>query len=152
MRKIIAWILLAALLVSLAACGGEKAKSVDLNAVYEEFQGTLPEMMVLDETLMMNLLGIPAEDCAQVVTAVCANGLDADEVWLIEAKDAQALDRLKALAEGRLEAKAAETENYLPDQYLVVKEGQILTQGNYLALLVSPQVDTLKTAFENAVK
>lgn len=151
MRKIIAWLLLAALLVSLGACG-EKAKSVDLSAVYESYQDTLPEMMVLDETLMMNLLGIPAEDCAQVVAAVCANGLEADEVWLIEAKDAQALDRLKALAEGRLEAKAAETENYLPDQYLVVKEGQILTQGNYLALLVSPQVDTLKTAFENAVK
>lgn len=152
MRKRIAWILLAVLLLNLAACGGEKAKSVDLNAVYEGFQETLPEMMVLDEDLMMNLLGIPAEDCAQVVTAVCADGLAADEVWLIEAKDAQALERLKALAQNRLEAKAEETENYLPDQYVVVKQAQVVTQGNYLALLVSPQVDALKAAFEDAVK
>lgn len=153
MRKRIAWMLLAVMLVNLAACGGgEQAKSVDLNAVYEGFQETLPGMLVLDETLMMNLLGIPAEDCTQVVAAICADGLDADEVWLIEAKDSQTLERLKALAVSRLEAKAAETKEYLPDQYLVVKEGLVLTQGNYLALLVSPQVDTLKAAFEDAVK
>lgn len=153
MRKKIVWVLLAVLVLNLTACaGGEKAKPVDLNAVYEDFQDTLPEMLVLDETLMMNLFGIPAEDCAQVITAVCGNGLGADEVWLIEAKDDQALDRLKTLAQKRLEAKAAETENYLPDQYLIVEQGLVLTEGNYLALLVSPQVETLKTAFEDAVK
>lgn len=153
MKQKIALMLVFALMICLTACGSKtQAEPVDLNAVYEGFQDTLPEMMLLDETLMLNLLGIQAEDCAQAVTAVCADGLAADEVWLIEAKDAQALERLKALAQTRLEAKAGETENYLPEQYAVVRQAQVVTQGNYLALLVSPQADTLKAAFEDAVK
>lgn len=153
MKRKIALIVTFALLLGLTACGGNaSAEPVDLNAVYEGFQESLPEMLVLDDTLRMNLLGISAEDCTQAVTAVCADGLGADEVWLIEAKDGEALERLKALAETRLEAKAGETENYLPDQYAVVKQAQVVTQGNYLALLVSPQVETLKAAFEDAVK
>lgn len=153
MKRKIALIMTFVLLLGLTACGDNaSAEPVDLNGVYEGFQESLPEMLVLDDTMRMNLLGISAEDCTQVVTAICADGLGADEVWLIEAKDGEALERLKALAETRLEAKAGETENYLPEQYAVVKQAQVVTQGNYLALLVSPQAETLKAAFEDAVK
>ena len=48
-------------------------------------------------------------------------------------------------------AKADETINYLPDLYVFVEKGVILTEGLYLALIVSPDVDNLKAAFEAAV-
>ena len=155
MKKIFAMILCAAMLLGMTACGSEAApaqKSVDLNALYESFGPSLPEMWVLDEEMMLNMYGIKAEDCTQVITAIVSTGLAADEVWLIEAKDADALARLKALAESRMTAKAEETVNYLPDQYVFVEKGVILTEGLYLALLVSPDVDTLKASFESAVK
>ena len=155
MKKIFALVLCAALLLSMAACGGEAAPAkepVDLNALYESFAPSLPEMWVLDEDLMLNMFGIKVEDCAQVITAIVSTGLAADEVWLIEAKDADALERLKALADSRMAAKADETVEYLPDQYVFVEKGVILTEGLYLALLVSPDVDTLKAGFEAAVK
>ena len=153
MKKITAIVLCAALLLSLAACGGEPAKApVDLNALYESFSASLPEMWVLDDDTRLNFLGIKADDCAQVITAIPAGSLAADEIWLIEAKDADALARLKTLAETRMTAKADETLNYLPDQYVFVEKGVILTEGLYLALIVSPDVDNLKAAFEAAVK
>lgn len=155
MKKIISIILAAALLLSLAACGGEKAPAkepVDLNALYESFGSSLPEMWVLDEDMMLNMFGIQAADCNQVITAIVSTGLAADEVWLIEAKDADALARLKTMAESRMTAKADETIDYLPDQYVFVEKGVILTEGLYLALIVSPDVDNLKAAFEAAVK
>ena len=155
MKKITAILLCAVLLLSMAACGGEPApekKNVDLNAVYESFGASLPEMWVLDEDMMLNMFGIKAEDCTQVITAIVSTGLNVDEVWLIEAKDAAALEQLKALAESRMKAKADETVDYLPDQYVFVEKGVILTEGLYLALIVSPDVDNLKATFEAAVK
>jgi len=153
MKKILALILAAALTLSMAACGGSQepaAKSIDLNAIYTEYENTLPEMMVLDDTTMLNFLGLQAADCKQVIAAVCANGLRTDEVWLVEAVDAAAFERITTLAETRLAAKADETVSYSPDQYAVVEKAVILTNGLYLAFLVSPDVDTLKTTFEAA--
>lgn len=158
MKRMTAWILAALLVLSMAACGGnaqptEAAKEpVDLTALYESFGEYLPAMMQMDETTMLNFLGIKAEDCTQVVAAITADGLAADEVWLIEAKDEEALERLQALAQTRLNAKADETIEYLPDEYVIVEKGVILTEGLYLAFLVSPDVDAMKAGFEEAVK
>lgn len=155
MKKLTAILLIAVLLLSMAACGSEPApekKNVDLNAVYESFGSSLPEMWVLDADMMLNMFGIKEEDCTQVITSIVSTGLNVDEIWLIEAKDAAALEQLKALAESRMKAKADETVDYLPDQYVFVEKGVILTEGLYLALIVSPDVDNLKATFEAAVK
>lgn len=153
MKKWICSLLLVTMLLGMTACGGEKAPAkVELQPVYEGFQAVLPEMMVLNPDDMLNFFGIQTEDCAQVITAICADGLAADEVWLIQAKDADGLARLEALANARIADKIAETENYLPDQYVIVKQGQIVVKGLYLALLVSPEVETMKSQFEAAVQ
>jgi len=85
-----------------------------------------------------------------VVAAICADGLRADEVWLNEAKDQAAFDKLSALVDTRLAAKLEETESYNPEQYAVCEKAVILNEGLYLAFLVSPDADTLKASFEAA--
>ena len=155
MKKIISIILAAALLLSLAACGGEKAPAkepVDLTALYESFGPSLPEMWGLDEDMLLNMFGIQAVDCNQVITAIVSTGLAADEVWLIEAKDEAALEKLQALAEARIQAKDEETVSYNPEQNAVVRNAQVFTEGNYLFLLVSPDVDALKAQVEAALQ
>lgn len=151
MKKIISLILVLVLMMSLAACGGkEKTASVDVKALYESFGSYMPDMFFPYEDTMMNFLGIEAKDCVQYQVAICAEGMRADEVWLIEAKNASALENLRQLAETRVEAKKDETVSYAPDQYVVVEKAVILTEGNYLALLISPDVDALKAGFEAA--
>ncbi len=152
MKKILVCVLSLLMLISLAACGKDAAKDVDLQKIYDSYQEYLPDMMVLDDDTMFNFVGVNPEDCTQAIVAVCAAGVQEDEVWLIQAKDQAALDRLLALAQTRQNNKEQETESYLPDQYTVVKESKTLTQGLYLAYLVSPHVQELQTAFENAVK
>ncbi len=151
MKRTISLILVLAALISLAACGEAKAP-VDLNAIYEGYLETLPEMMLIEDSLRKNFFGIDNEDCVQVITAICANGLRVDEVWLIEAKDATALSRLETLAQTRLEAKAQETISYAPDQYAIVQKARLILEGNYLILLVSPDVDTLEADLERLLK
>lgn len=152
MKKMMILFLAAAMLLSMTACGNTEpeAKSVDLQQLYSEYEATLPAMMILDETMMMNFLGIPADKCSQVVASICADGLRADEVWLVEAKDQAALEELTKLANTRLTAKLEETESYNPEQYAVCEKAVILNSGLYLAFFVSPDVDSMKATFEAA--
>lgn len=152
MKKVISLILVSALLLSLAACGGKKeeAVSLDVDALFESYSQYLPDMFYPDEATMLNFLGINSEDCVRYKVAICAEGMRSDEVWLIEAKDEAALETLRQLAQTRIESKLEETVSYAPDQYVVVEKAQILTNGLYLALLISPDVDALKASFEAA--
>ena len=153
MKKMICAIVAVCLVLTLAACGNSKqAVSVDTAALYESFQQYLPEMFYPDEATLLNFLGIRAEDCVQYKVAICAEGLRADEVWLIEAKDDAAMQTLTNLAQARIQSKLDETESYAPDQYLIVQKAQVLTNGRYLALIISPDVDTMKAGFEAAFK
>lgn len=151
MKKVIALSLALCLLLALTACGEKKAAvSLDVNALYDSYSEQLPEMFFPDDATLLNFLGIRAEDCTQYKVALCAEGLRADEVWLLEAKDEAALERLKQLAETRITSKLDETVSYVPDQYVIVQKAELLTNGLYLALLISPEVDTLKAGFEAA--
>jgi len=152
MKRIICTVVAICLTLALAACGSQKQEpvSVDVAALYETYQEQLPEMFYPDEDTMLNFLGVLAEDCVQYKIAICAEGLRADEVWLIEAKDDAAMEVLTELAHARIQAKLDETETYAPDQFLIVQKAVVLTNGNYLALLISPDVDTLRAGFEAA--
>lgn len=153
MKKILAIILSALFLLSLTACGGsEEPRSADLSALYDTLTTSMPQMLKMDETTMLNFQGIELADCTQAQVAICAEGLRTDEIWLIEAKDEAALEKIKALAEARLQAKAEETVSYNPEQYEVVQKAQLFTEGNYLFLLVSPDVDALKATVEAALQ
>lgn len=154
MKRLIAFILTAACMLSLTACGGGEstAKEVDLNALYETILETTPEMMLVEDNMRLNLLGIQEEDCAQVITAICADALRTDEIWLVEAVDADALERISAMAESRLGAKADESITYSPEQYAVVEKAEMVTEGLYFVLIVSPDVDTLKDIVQEALQ
>lgn len=151
MKRIVALLLVAVLI--LAGCGGkEKVADMNMQSVYDRFESTLPDMLVMDETMMLNFCGIEAELCAQAVVAVCSDGLRADEIWLIEAKDEAALAQLQSLAKSRLERKGEESITYSPEQYEIVQAAQTITAGNYLAVIVSPDAAALAELFNQASK
>jgi len=152
MKKILTFLLALSLVLSMAACGGkaEEPASIDVNTLYESYGEYLPEMFYPDEATLLNFLGIDTADCVQYKVAICAEGMRADEIWLIEARDEAALETLRQMAENRIQAKLDETVSYVPDQYVIVEKAQLLVNGRYLALLISPDVDALKAEFEAA--
>ena len=164
MKRLTAMMLTASMLLCLWGCRAdapaetqapaatqESKAPANMEAIYEAMATQMPEMILMDETTMLNFCGIPADDCVQVVAAICADGLITDEVWLIEAKDGAALEKLKSLAETRLQMKGEESITYSPEQYAVVQEAKILTDGMYMALIVSPDVDALAEIFLNSI-
>lgn len=151
MKKITVLLLCAVLLISLAACGGGSDTNVtlDVNEAYTRLTqaATLPEMLELDAGLMLDYCGIKEADVTAAKVLICADSLRTDEIWLVQAKDAAAADAIVKLAEKRLTKKGEESITYSPEQYAVVEKAELLRQGNFVALIVSPDVAPLADAF-----
>jgi len=130
-----------------------EAAKADLTAVWNDMKACekMPQMIEFDANAMLDTCGIKAEDCVSAVVAVSSDGLLADEVWLIEAKDEDALARITDLANKRIIDKDESSKTYSPEQNKIVKDAQIITKGNVLALIVSPDVDELAKVFNDAV-
>lgn len=127
-------------LLCLAGCGKPAAEAPDFQAVYDSMTALadMPGMVVVPNDKGEFLFGIAPGDCKQEIVAICQDSLLADELWLIEATDKEAADRIEALAQNRVQQKAAELENYLPEQYQVVQQAQLSREGNCVVLLISP--------------
>ena len=162
MKRIFALVVCVCLVISLCACGSKEVeknddkagdnavKTVDLDKVYSDCAKVMPEMIALDSDMMLNYCGIKAEDCKKSLVYICGDSLLTDEIWLIEAINADALEMISDLADKRLEAKGEESITYSPVQYEVVQKAKIVTVGNYFALLVSPDVDELEKIVNGA--
>lgn len=146
MKRLIAVMLL---VLVLAGCGSA-VKNVNLEQLYTDLETVgMPAMVKLQSSMMLDFYGIQEADVKQAVVTVCSDGLRADEVWLLEAVDADAAERLKGLAENRLKQKDAESVTYSPEQNAIVKKALLLVEGNYVIMITSPDVEAM-TAKVNA--
>ena len=143
MKRVYAILLAALMLLGMTACGGGEAtpvKEMDMQQLYNSIQEAvqMPEMLTLDDGLMLDYCGIRAEQVKQAVVVICADSLRTDELWLLEAVDESAAKSLSELANTRLRKKGEESITYSPEQYAVVEKAELLQLGNYVILLVSP--------------
>lgn len=163
MKKIIVTVMLLALL---CGCGAQAPAqestepsvettapaTLNIAALYTQLEALgMPEMVELDEGLRLDLYGIRSEEVKQVKVVICTENLRADELWLIEAVDAQAAEHIKTLAEGRIKQKDAESITYSPEQNAIVKKSVVLVEGNFLFFICSPDVDKMVDVVNTAL-
>lgn len=153
MKKILALLMLTAMLLTLTACGGSTTSTVnvDLNSVMTSFV-LGDEMMTLTADDMLNMYGIAAEDCKQFAAAINTTGIKCDEIVLVEAANADAAARVKTALDNRYQAKLNETENYLPDEYAIIKTCSVTANGNLVSMIVAPNAADLTRAYNDSLK
>ena len=138
-------------LLLLAGCANKPkdiaAAEKDLQAIYAQMEPQLPEMMALSDSMMLDLLGIKPEFCVRAMAYICADGLLVDENRLVEASSAENLETLKLLAKTRLDSQKDIYQSYAPAQYATLEQGVIVTDGNYLAFIVSQDAGSLADLF-----
>ena len=163
MKRFLLILAVVAMLFSLAACGGDETPattgaaqsaqvSMDLAQVFADMKAMMPEMTDLGENAMLNRYGIKSEYCSEAYVAVCTDGMKADEVWLIKANDETSLQTLQTLANNRMQAKDDESVTYSPEQNKIVKQGKVITNGLYLALIETTEVVALESDLTKAAK
>ena len=152
MKKLISILLLVVLVCTLCACGKkETVKNANLAEVMAKFTFD-GEMLSLEATDLLDLYGIDSADIKQHAAAVNTSGIDCDEVVLVEAKDADAAKRVKTALDNRYQAKLNETQNYLPDEYAVIKTCSVSVSGNYVAMIVAPNAADLVKIYNESFK
>ena len=152
MKKLLSVLLIVTLVFALSACGKkESAKSANLNEVLAKFSFD-GEMMSLDANDLTDLYGINSADVKQFAATVNTTGIDCDEVVLIEAVNADAAARVKTALDARYQAKLNETENYLPDEYAIVKTCSVTAEGNYVAMIVASNAADLTKIYSESFK
>lgn len=153
MKKTLASLMLLCLL-TLTACSPTPAvKGPTILPVHESYQkleglGILPPMVEVPEDMVLDFYGIAPEWYSQAVFMVSEDSLLADEVVLISAKDDKSVKEIEAMLTSRLDFKAEEARSYSPQQFDIIKKGWLVAQGLDIALLVSPQADSLLAAWQ----
>ncbi len=162
LKKVLAILLCVTTLLTLCACGpkddvnepstdevNQVADSdsdnatVDLKKIFDDCVALMPEMYPLDSDKMYNSYGVNPEDYVECYAAISADGMLADEIWIIKAKDADALKRIQDAAKNRIQAKDEESITYSPEQNKIVKASETITIGEYFAFICSPDVDKI---------
>lgn len=155
MRKSLILILTLALMLSFAACGGGEALApvqMQPQELYTRLgqEVQIPAMLSLNEGMMLDLCGIQKADVTRAVVAICEDSLRTDEIWMVEAADEAAAQRITELAKKRLTKKGEESITYSPEQYAVVEKALLLQNGNFVILLVSPDAEAMLSAVKTA--
>ncbi|MGX8700106.1 DUF4358 domain-containing protein [Caproiciproducens sp.] len=153
MKKLLSLLLAAAMLCSLAACGGG-TKQADLSKVMTDMKAALSnkEMMDLSAEDLMPNYGIDTADVKQFAAYVDSTGIKGDEIIFLEGKDADAAKRIKEKLDARYQQKETEMKDYLPEEYAMLKKCGVNQNGNYVSMIVSPQYEELNKIYDAAVK
>lgn len=155
MKKYISLILAAVMALSLTACGGDKEEFADFSVqeLMDEMlqQVTVDDPLILTEGDMLDFFGIQADTMEEFAAITCANGISAQEIVLVKAvDDVKALTVMEQL-EKRMDARAAEAENYLPDEYAIIKECEVRNHGVYVAMIIHPEHEMLEELYMDHV-
>ena len=142
-------VLALALCLSLAACGGEESKTIDINALAEELvnAATFGEPMnSLDSSVALGLYG-----CAEG-TSVCAyagTGATAEEVAVFDCGSSDAAAALVSSPTQRNETRISQYSSYNPTEVPKLESAVIMQGGQYVVLIVAADNSAAKTIAEN---
>ena len=153
MRRLISLALVAAMVLGLAACGGNKESSGPDFRVQDAMDAMLEragadDMMTLSEGDMLDFYGIRAEDMEQFSAAVTFTGISAKEIVLVKAVGEDAAESIRERLDRRVANRMAEFENYLPDQYdIAANHSRVSRDGVYVSLIISGELEELNKIY-----
>lgn len=157
MKKILYLIFTLLLLFSLAGCSGQQELETDMVpdtivAAIRQSQQELPELTQITSedtdfaTWLSDYYLLQAEQVSD--GAICyADGVEASEITVLllnSEKDCKAAG--EALNE-YIQNRAGVFDGYAPQQAAMVREGMIVENGRYIALLICPEPQAAKEAF-----
>jgi len=106
-------------------------------------------MTELPKELYKDMYGIDASQYEDVLVFGSMMSVKANEIILIKVKNESDLSGAKKLLEERKAQVYKTWEQYLPDQFELVKQAKISTNGKYAVLIIAPYSDKINNTFMN---
>ncbi len=131
----------------------EPAEDPDLEAVRQAMVDKIgaDDHLPLDAAAFENLYGIDPATLEQGAGFVTMAGVFPDEVVLLEAVDESAAAAAAEKLQTRLDEVMVQAETYDPDSYEKAKACEVVTDGRFVRLLLSPKQDELAEVYKQYI-
>jgi hypothetical protein len=145
--------------IALTACGGagERAgETLDIRGLAEALIGGIafadrPEEASADAFYAMYAID-PADESVTDFVFRTSTGATAEEVTIIEARDAESATALMKIARARIASQKAEFEDYAPDEMTKLNDPVLLRKGKYIILCLSNDNAAAETIIEGFIE
>ena len=112
---------------------------------------SLPNLTAMDDATLAAMYGINASDLEEYICMMPLMGVHSTEFFIAEVKDGK-MDTVKAGIAKRQADLDAQWSQYLPDQYELVKNYKLVTNGNYVLFAISEYASDAVTIFNSYTK
>ncbi len=139
MKRLLVYVLAAAMILILAACGGGKAVEVDMEALAAELldSGAFTDILSrVPDAAALVTYGLDAEDVNGCVM-YSGTGATAEEIFIVHVSDSSAVSRAEDAARQRIASQQAAFKDYGPAEIPKLKDAVLETAGDYVIVAVS---------------
>lgn len=143
----------------MTGCGGKNngdSATVDqtLEEIYTQMTENveLPAMIRMTDDYISNYYGADLTTFEEYVFAAAEDALLAENIILVKMKDGESNEAVVKLLENIIKQKKSELENYLPEQFKIVEKSEVVTNGDYIVLIISSQKNALEDQLPAALK
>lgn len=112
----------------------------------------LHNLEAMPQDFYKDIYGIDSSLFEEVIVYGTMINVKANEIIVIKVKNEGDIATAKSVLEARKQQVYKTWEQYLPDQFEMVKQGVIKASGKYAALIISPEVSRVASQFESLTK
>ncbi len=130
------------------------AANVSVQSVYEAVGAAveLPSMLEGDDAFISNYYGIDPADLEEYVFAEAEDATLATAVIIMKVKSEDAVERIVSSLNTVINQKAAEMQDYIPEQYTIVADSSVKTAGLYVYLVIAENAGDIEAVIQSALK
>lgn len=146
-----------ALLFFMASTAGCSTKS-EANTSFKEIsdsiiqEADLSDMQAGEGSNLQKLYEIDPDKLENYIIYTPSANIEAEELVLLQVKDVEDMKDIEDKIEKRIASKADSFQEYLPEEYYLVENCVLKTEGEYLLFLVASDADKVGELFEEFFK
>ncbi|XOK58305.1 DUF4358 domain-containing protein [Paenibacillus elgii] len=111
----------------------------------------LEELKQRDKETLKRLYRLGDDEIEDFVLYTAASNVKADEVAVIQAKDAAQAERVKQIVSKRIDAQTAKFKDYRPVEYGLIQKHVLKREGRFVLFAVSKDADRIEQVFDEAL-
>lgn len=112
----------------------------------------LEELKQRDKETLKRLYRLGDDEVEDFVLYTAASNVKADEVAVIQAKDAAQAERVKQIVSKRIDAQTVKFKDYRPEEYGLIQKHVLKREGRFVLFAVSKDADRIEQVFDEALR
>ncbi len=125
---------------------GEKTVAAFWDELKNDHGFEFPDAMSLSDQELSDMYGIDAALVEEYVAEIPLMNVQATEIFIAKVKDGE-MDAVKAGIQSRLDSLDELWSRYLPDQYELVQNHQLVEEGNFIFLAIHEKAAEMAELF-----